>query len=576
MDVCDQWKLDKSINPRTNRKIKPTGKVYKALEVECATKSPGGRSPKGSPKRPARGQDPYSPKCLKWHSNPTVNPTTDRKIKMGGPTYQKLEEECGSPTAGNLPPVNTSPAAPTPLADECDEWKANPGKNPRTGRAISPRGKIYQWYQKNCGDVGVGATSKIGQTWFTERLDKGLRINNSLRAINADQWDMCMTGANAPAFRANFSNVVEIGQGSFGQVYRATLNTGHDDQLVIKEAYLRPEEKRILKNATTQNQKWETIQKNSYPQENRILDLVNQLLLSSRCPNFVYVYNMAMCDGCRVQRLFDKGRSASGSCYVTFMESADTDLDHVDLINFEEQLSVLYQLLIAVYAIHRYYAIWHRDIKTSNVFVQLTKPGGYFEYVIEGKTYYVKNAGVVAYLADFGVSEVMSPLYAFTNYYGSRNAEVMRSSQKVEGSNLYWKPISLESKPSIDWYDRTTGSKVKGTRNIITNPNIKSSVPINLNNSQKFPAFEFFDDIQDVIRMFVGGKQAAQPGNHRPMKTLSRELKGLIAYKRAYLPSRRSMYEIYGTIKYVLANEMFDQLYIKPQSVDKVVDRFVM
>lgn len=552
MDVCDQWKQNKSINPRTNRKIKPTGKVYKALEVECAST---GSSKGKSPKRPGRGQDPYSPKCLKWH-NPGINPITDRKIKIGGPTYQKLEKECGSP------------AAPAALAPECNEWKVNP----RTGRAISPRGKIYQWHQKNCGTA-----TPSQQTWFTERLDKGLRINNSLRAINADQWDMCMTGTNAPAFRANFSNMVEIGKGSFGQVYRATLNTGHDDQLVIKEAYLRTDEKRVLKKATDKNQKWEAIQKNSYPRENMILDLVNQLLLSRRCPNFVYVYNMAMCDGCRVQRLFDdSSRSASGSCYVTFMESADTDLDHVDLVNFEEQLSVLYQLLIAVYAIHRYYAIWHRDIKTSNVFVQLIKPGGYFEYVIEGKTYYVKNTGVVAYLADFGVSEVMSPLYAFTNYYGSRNAEVMRSSQKVGGSNLYWKPISLASSKPINWRDTETGSKVKGTRNLITNPNIKSSVPINLNNSQKFPAFEFFDDIQDVIRMFVGGKQVAQPGSHRPMRTLSRELRDLIAEKEAYLPSCSSMYKIHGTVKYVLADEMLDQLYLKPRYVDNVVDRFVM
>lgn len=550
MDVCDQWKLIKTINPRTNRRIKPTGKIYKDLEVECSKKNPNRRRTGGL----AGDLDPYSPKCLKWRNNPGVNPTTNRKINIDGPTYQKLEKECGT--------------------DPCDEWKVNPTRNPKTGRTISPRGKIYQWYQKNCGDVGDGAISNM-RTWFTERLNKGLRINNNLRAINADQWDMCMTGTNAPAFRNNFSNVVQIGMGSFGQVYRATLNTGHDDQLVIKEAYLRPDEKRILKKATGQNQKWETIQKNSYPRENRILDLVNQLLLSRRCPNFVYVYNMAMCDGCKVQH-FGKERSESGSCYVTFMESANTDLDHIHLLNFEEQLSVLYQLLIAVYAIHRYYAIWHRDIKTSNVFVQLTKPGGYFEYVIDGKTYYVKNAGVVAYLADFGVSEVMSPLYAFTNYYGSRNAEVMRSSQKVDGSNLYWKPISLASNPPIDWRDQTTGSKGKGTMNLIRNTNIKSSTPINLNNSQKFPAFEFFDDIQDVIRIFVGGKQAAQLGIHRPMKTLSDELKNLIVNKQAYIPSRSSMYKIHGTVKYVVANEMLDHLYIKPRSVDNVVDRFVM
>ena len=418
-----------------------------------------------------------------------------------------------------------------------------------------------------------------------------------------------MTGANAPAFRTNFSQVTEIGKGSFGQVYRATLSTGRaSDQLVVKEAYLTHGEKRVLKQATDRNKKWEAL-KNSYPKEYRILDMVNQLLLSRRCPNFVYVYNMAMCNGCKVERLFDYGSAALGSCYVTFMESASTDLAHVDLINFEQQLSVLYQLLIAVHAIHRYYAIWHRDIKTTNVFIDLIRPGGYFEYVIGDKTYYVKNAGVVAYLADFGVSEVLSPLYKFTDNYGTRNAEVMRSSQEVNGSNLYWKPIELDPQaihdqlpevpvdhlafPPIecDWHDTMTGSKVKGTWNFITDE-LKSAVPINLNNNQKFPAFEFFDDIQDVIRMFVGGKQTEQPGIHRPMKTLSRELKDLIEDKQACLPSRDfydemddncnlpanepGLYRIHGTVKYVLAEEMLDQLYIKPRSVDNVVDRFVM
>lgn len=559
MNVCDQWKLNKLVNPRTNRTIKPTGKVYKDLEVECA----------GTAGKPPPRRNQYSPKCLNWRNKPDVNPTTGRKIKIGGPTYRTLEQECGAAAQ----PQQQQQAA-TIQVDECDEWKANSTKNPRTGRTISPQGKIYQWYQKNCGDVGV--RNPTTQTWFTQRLDKGLRINNSLRAINADQWDMCMTGTKAPAFRANFSNVAEIGRGSFGQIYRATLKTDHDDKLVIKEAYLKPNEKRVLKQETSKNQKWEVIKKKSYPHENRILDLVNQLLLSRKCPNFVYVYNMAMCDGCKLPDVYE-GRASTGSCYITFMESAQTDLGHIDLIGFDEQLSVLYQLLIAVHAIHRYYAIWHRDIKNSNVFVQLIKPGGYFEYVIDGKSYFVKNTGVVVYLSDFGVSDVLSPLYAFINYYGHRNAEVMHSSQDVQGSKLYWKPISVSGRHSLYWEDTEMRSKVRGTSNLITNPtNIKSSVPININNSKKFPAFEFFDDIQDVIRMFVGGNQAAQSGKHIPMRTLHKDIKDLIKRNAAYLPKKESIYRIYGTVKYVLAEEMLAQLYVKPRSVDNIVDRFVM
>ncbi len=559
MDICDQWKQNRTVNPRTNRKIKPSGKVYKDLQVECADVS----------RRPARRLH-YSPKCLKWRSEPTINPDTNRKIKAGGPTYKKLEEECGE-----IGPIASIPVPKTdidlPDLDECAEWKQTPRRNPRTRRAISPQGKVYKWYQKNC-DASADAPTIgrfVDDSWFTQRLKTGTRINNNLRSISADQWDMCMTGSRAPKFRDNFSVVIEIGKGSFGQVYRAILDK---DSLVVKEAYLRPGEMRILKQATGKNEKWELIKKNSYPYENRILDLVNQLLISRRCPNFVYVYNMAMCDGCKVERLFDKGNPASGSCYVTFMEAADTDLDHVDFRTYDEQLSILYQLLIAVYAIHHYYSIWHRDIKSSNVFVKMIKPGGYFEYVIKGKSYFVKNTGVVVYLADFGVSEVLSPLYAFNNYYGSRSAEVMDN-----GTELYWKPISLYRRPGIDWLNRKENKLVIGTRNVITDPKITSSVPINLNNSYKFPPFEFYDDIQDVIRIFVGGKQAAQPGNHKGLKHLNKNLKDLLTATNAYTRTIASVYTIHDTVKYILAEQMLEELYQKPATPPaSIVDRFVM
>ncbi|CCV02341.1 hypothetical protein IIV30_146R [Invertebrate iridescent virus 30] len=35
--------------------------------------------------------------CAKWHSQPLVNPVTNRKIKVGGPKYKELEQKCGPP-----------------------------------------------------------------------------------------------------------------------------------------------------------------------------------------------------------------------------------------------------------------------------------------------------------------------------------------------------------------------------------------------------------------------------------------------------------------------------------------------
>jgi serine/threonine protein kinase len=622
MDICNQWKKNRLINPRTSRKIKPTGRVYKDLEVECSD----------APKPPIRRVH-YSPKCLNWYINPNINPDTGRIIKIGGPTYLKLEKECGGfptlaspklvqkklgyPKLGSpimlsspgcrgigrldspgIPKLGSpgsrrirrpaSPASPglpklgsvlklgpayqkkyMYIEDDCDEWKNDPTTDPATGSSIDPLGKIYKLYEDTCGPP----TDAPQTSWFSQRLQKGLRINNAIRSIKTDQWNVCLTGANAPAFRANLSNIVKIGKGSFGQVYRATL-VKEGEQLVIKEAYLNNDEKKVLKEATKQNQKWESLNKKSYPRENKILDLINKLLLTRKCPNFVYVYNMAMCDGCLIKDHYRK--SASSSCYVTFMESMDTDLKRTQIKQFDQQLSVLYQMLIAVHAIHRYYGIWHRDIKSSNIFIQVVKPGGYFEYVIGGKSYFVKNAGFIAYIADFGVSEILSPAYALTNYYGNRNAEVMRSTNEVDGSYLYWKPISVYgSWRSIDWYDSSL-KKISATRNEITCPsNIKSSVPIRLKDNMKFPPFEFFGDIQDVIRIFVGGNQSEQRGTHKRMQYLSNRLEKLINEKKAYLSRKDSIYHIHGTVKYILASEMLDQLYIEP-TVDNIVDRFVM
>ena len=560
--LCDEWQANRNINPRTKRKIKSSGKVYKDLAEECSSEKIQNHLPSNKKR--------FSPKCIRWRGNPHVNPLSGNTIKVGGPTYRKLEKECGEPNKSALArdiirPKNRLVA---PTAEDCEEWRMNPDINPRTGQRIFFLNDLYNWYETNCQETEG--------TWFRNRLNLGTRVNEFLKRITSDQWDICMSGSKAPIFRENFNIVNEIGRGSFGQVYKASIPESNDI-LVVKEAYLKPDEKRLLKTATQQNEKWDQIEKKSYPDENRILDLVNNLLLNWRCPNFVYIYNMAMCDGCKVQRYFSN-RASIGSCYVTFMEAANTDLHHAKLDSFAKQLSVLYQLLIAVYAIHRYYAIWHRDIKLANVFVSYIKPGGHILYEIGNKKYYVENTGIIVYLADFGVSEVLSPLYAFDKYYGHRNAEVAISSKKINDSKLYWKPITIQGNKTIKWVDSSSSSSsniIKGTQNEITSQRINSSRPIDLNDSQKFPPFEFFDDIQDVIRMFVGGKQSAQEDNHKKLPNVDPILKDFLL-NYAYLKHPDQIYQTHGTVKYILADEMLNTVYREPRSVDHIVNKFTM
>ena len=80
--------------------------------------------------------------------------------------------------------------------------------------------------------------------------------------------------------------------------------------------------------------------KEKNPREHKNLYYVNELLLNKKCPNFLYTYKTALCDGCQVIGLFTK-KPSPRSCYVTFMEPADFDLRSIERMNINQQFSVL-------------------------------------------------------------------------------------------------------------------------------------------------------------------------------------------------------------------------------------------
>ncbi len=52
--------------------------------------------------------------CEKWWETPTINPRTNRKIKIDGPTYKALLKECGNPPPMKNPPKPNPPPMKTP------------------------------------------------------------------------------------------------------------------------------------------------------------------------------------------------------------------------------------------------------------------------------------------------------------------------------------------------------------------------------------------------------------------------------------------------------------------------------
>jgi hypothetical protein len=90
--ICEEWLKDLTINPRTKRQIKVGGPVYKKLQQECRIKDPA-PAPSSSRINPQHDNQDISV-CEKWLKDPSINPRTNRKIKVGGPIYKKLEVEC--------------------------------------------------------------------------------------------------------------------------------------------------------------------------------------------------------------------------------------------------------------------------------------------------------------------------------------------------------------------------------------------------------------------------------------------------------------------------------------------------
>jgi len=499
--------------------------------------------------------------CDEWYDKPNINPRTNRKITKSGNVYKALQKECMDEYSHAV----------------CNEWLLNKGVNPRTKRKIKVSGAVFKMLEKECVELDHEEQSSDA-SWFSMRNVNKLAIHRFLtNNLNIKQWDMCMTGNKSDNFKSHFESVQEIGKGTFGQVYRVSISSKPKPlYLVIKEAYLSATEKKLILQNTS-SEKLNQIPESAYPFEFKYLKLLNRILELKECPNFLYTYNIAMCQGCVVETLFRQRRPRTGYCYITFMENAYSDLSQV-VLTPEQQVSVLYQLLIAVHTIHQKFALHHRDIKKHNIMIQYINVGGYFEYIINNKSYFVQNAGVVAFLGDFGGSNsyFRNLQYDFEEHmYGTRLAKVKRSRIKHENSFLIWEPIYVPGFQRITWKDND--KDVVGTVNRITENNLrKVNRLIKVEDVKKYPCFEFSNDIQDVIRIFIGGKQATQPGIHSILK----ELDPMLAKKleiNAYMDKvNLNMFNTHGTVKYVRADEMLEQLYEEPDELSdiSIIDTF--
>ena len=130
------------------------------------------------------------------------------------------------------------------------------------------------------------------------------------------------------------------------------------------------------------------------------MQLTNQLVLQSICPNFVLNYHyyikphIGICNEDYPNKMY---------IYNEYISDATT---YTDWIKQQHELPLYYnayfQISVALYALLKYFNMKHIDLHSGNILVKKIPAGGYWKYTIDNSTYYVPNLGYIFLINDFG------------------------------------------------------------------------------------------------------------------------------------------------------------------------------
>jgi hypothetical protein len=370
---------------------------------------------------------------------------------------------------------------------------------------------------------------------FGSKIKKGLSIIHSI-----PEGQQCFMKNGINDLRKYIKIGKLIGTGDWGNVYSACLPTDKNcrRKFAIKMSRITRDD--FDDPYTETSNAWYEIW--------ILKDILKPLVELNICPNLPLYIDTFLCDNCDF--IFRKGDNKH-PCVITVIELASSDLKNY--LKFgspsdDELFSSLFQIMSALHAIQMSGQILNNDIKSKNILVYDVKPGGYWHYKIGKNDFYVPNYGKLFVLNDYGVSTLYDP--NFQLYPNKKKRVFNLGSRLAINVDGIFSPINttteftnngLRKTKPITWYNTKDGSlhrtsyggKYKIDRK--TGQVIKSNTTLSeiqksylfrkgvTTNSKTWgffehpyiiPPFEFYNDLQDVLRTFVGGKRTTQKGDH--------------------------------------------------------------
>ena len=347
-----------------------------------------------------------------------------------------------------------------------------------------------------------------------QRIKYSLKVYDKLAVIrDKGEWHQCP---------GNDFNLKLLGKGCYGNVYKGSKNSF---KFAIKFSKLTKESIKVPY----------SLDYMCWYEAFFLKHIFKPLITGNICPNLPLIHDTFTCEK---YKLTIKNSEEEHPCVVTVVELADGDLKQylnsriTPETNEDLLYSVLFQVMASLWTVQKYGQIIHYDIKKENILFYKIRPGGYFQYTILNETFYIPNHGYLFILNDFGLSRSVSPKYPM--YRSEKDKGYSLGSRYGYISNGKFIPInvSVNSPESheISWISKGKTVKSKGCDfgmardgKIISPSNINDKEVVDLDFFSKpeiIPPFEFYNDTQDVIRMFTGGKRTTQNGFHSTLKNI--------------------------------------------------------
>ncbi len=348
-----------------------------------------------------------------------------------------------------------------------------------------------------------------------EKIDNKISIknrllfNNQLQSVfqkfEIKENKACISGGTK-LLKKYVDVIKKLGSGTFGVVYYSCIKDT-PKCFAIKEAAIKKNEIKTKKGYTW----WEI---------HILQNLINPLVYNKICPNLPILTTILFCDQCVLEVGFPV-EIVRSPCSLMITELADgtlADWFKKEKPLYEEQCNALFQIMAGTHAIQQHIQMTNNDIKAQNIlYYKLKSKNGIWIYEIFGKKYFIKNLGYVFVLNDFGVASVYNSSYPYHESdivdVGQRiiknspnSTNIMEWSDVKKSDFMEWSDV--KNSDFMEWSDVKNSDFMEWSDE---KKMFKKGTKMKLYDN---PPFEFYNDTQDTIRTFSGGKRTVQPSNH--------------------------------------------------------------